>query len=236
MPSRAHAVAGALLLALAAPATAQAVPSIEPLRPCYATAGTVKDPQQEPVIVRAQGFTAHSKVNLTLNGKPIRGGEGLQVNEQGLLTLDKFEFPAPLARKGAPQPFEVRIVEQDNPANVATAVAQTVRLDVAMRPRSARPSTKVRFKGSGFLTEGRPVFAHYLYRGKLRRTVRLSATTGPCGTWKARAAQIPVRNPGLGRWRVQFDQSKRYVNPRKRPKAVDYWYAMLIDVMLDRRG
>jgi hypothetical protein len=236
MLSRAHAVAGALLVALAAPASAQAVPTIEPLRPCYATAGTQKKPVGEGVVVRAQGFTPNSKVDLTLNGEFLGGSQGLQVNEAGLLTLDKFEFPAPFARKGAPQDFEVRVAEQGNPANVAVAVARTVRLDVAMRPRSARPSSKVRFKGSGFLEEGRPVFAHYLYRGKPRRTVRLAEATGPCGTWTARAPQIPVRNPSLGRWRVQFDQSKRYVNPRKRPEAVDYWFAMLIDVVLDRRG
>ena len=107
MLSRAHAVAGALLVALAAPASAQAVPSIEPLRPCYVTAGTAKEPLAEPVIVNAQGFTPNSKVDLTLNGAPFDGSTGLQVGDAGLLTLRPF--PAPFVRSGS-KDFTVTLV------------------------------------------------------------------------------------------------------------------------------
>ena len=72
MPSRFSALAGLLLFALAVPASAQAVPTIEPLRPCYVTAGTAKNPQGEGVQINAQGFSANSKVDLAVNGAPYR--------------------------------------------------------------------------------------------------------------------------------------------------------------------
>src|SRR5687767_10110943 len=97
MRTRVHAVAGPLLVALAAPASAQSVPTIEPLRPCYVTAGTAAKPLGEPVRIRGQGFTANSKVDLTLNGAPIKDGADQQVGDDGRLILRPF--PAPFARR-----------------------------------------------------------------------------------------------------------------------------------------
>ena len=70
----------------------------------------------------------------------------------------------------------------------------------------------MRFEGLGF-TEDKPVFAHYVRKGKLRRTVRMARRPGDCGGFSARRRQIPIRHPRLGRWTVQFDQSRKYVDP-----------------------
>jgi hypothetical protein len=211
MLSRAYAVAGALLVALAVPASAQAVPTIEPLKPCYVTAGTAKKPQGEPVMINAQGFTANSKVDLTVNGAPLKGSTGLQVGETGLLTLPPF--PAPFVRQG-PEDFTVTLAERDNAVNTVTATAKSTRLGVRIRPRSARPSERIRFEGSGFTGE-QPVYAHYTRNGRQVARVRMVRRTGECGAWSARRQQFPMEEPTPGTWVVQFDQSKKYRDGRR---------------------
>jgi len=37
-----------------------------------------------------------------------------------------------------------------------------------------------------------------------------------CGGFSARRRQIPIDDPGLGNWIVQFDQSRRYFDPSVR--------------------
>jgi hypothetical protein len=206
MPSRTFVVAGSLLAALVLPAGAQAVPTIEPLRPCYVTAGTAKKPQGEGVAINAQGFSPNSKVDLMLNGAPVEGGAGLQVGDTGLLTLKPF--PAPFVRKGA-KDFTVTLTEQGVPANTVTATAKSTRLGVKIKPKSARPSQRISFKGRGFTAE-KPVYAHYTLGGKQVKRVRLARRTGECGTWSVRRPQFPMKDPDQGTWFVQFDQSKKY--------------------------
>lgn len=211
MPSRFSAVAGALLFVLAVPATAQAVPTIEPLKPCYVTAGTAEDPQGEGVVITAQGFTPDSKVDLTLNGAVFTGSSALQVGPTGLLSLPPF--PAPFAAGKRPQDFTVALTEQTNTANTVSATAKATKLRVNIRPKSARPSDRIRFKGSGFTAE-KPVYAHYTRKGKQVKRVRMARRTGECGSWSVKRPQFPMKNPAQGIWFVQFDQSKKYVDGR----------------------
>jgi hypothetical protein len=82
---------------------------------------------------------------------------------------------------------------------------------VKIRPRSARPSQRISFKGRGFTAE-QPVYAHYTRRGKQVKRVRLARRTGECGTWSVRRPQFPMKDPDQGTWFVQFDQSKKYVD------------------------
>ena len=83
-------------------------------------------------------------------------------------------------------------------------------LAVFVRPKRAAPSRRVRFRGRGFLQPG-PVYAHYLYGGKVQKTVRLARhSTAPCGTFDVKRRQIPVKNARTGRWIVQMDQKKAY--------------------------
>jgi hypothetical protein len=82
------------------------------------------------------------------------------------------------------------------------------RLALRVTPRRATPSTRVRFKGLGF-TDRRPVYAHYVRRGEVRRTVRLAKRTGTCGGFSVRRRQFPFR-PAVGRWTLQVDQQRAY--------------------------
>ena len=211
MSSRTIAVSGALLIAVLAPAGAQAA-TIQPLKPCYVTAGTAAEPQAEGVELVASGFTPNSKVDLTIDGQPFPNGQGLQTDPTGALG-GLPPVPAPFIAKGS-RDFTVTLTEQGNPASTATATAKTTALNVSVKPRQARPSRRIRFRGSGF-TADKGVYAHYVYKNKVRKTVRLARRTGECGSWEKRARQIPVEDPGTGLWTVQFDQSKKYIDPTK---------------------
>lgn len=211
MSSRSLAVSGALLVAVLAPASAQAA-VINPLKPCYVTAGTAQAPQAEGVSIVASGFTPNSKVDLSIDGAPVQNGQGLQTDPTGALNALP-QVPAPFIAEGS-RDFTVTLTEQGNPANTVTATAKTTALNVSVKPKRARPSKKIRFKGSGF-TADKGVWAHYVYKNKLRKTVKLAGNTGTCGTWTKRAPQIPVADPGFGLWTVQFDQSRKYIDGTK---------------------
>jgi hypothetical protein len=209
MSARIPAVTGALLIALLVPASAEAA-TIEPLKPCYVTAGSAAQPQGEPVQIRAAGFTANSKVDLAVDGQPVSAG--LQTDPAGNLSLPN-QLAAPFIDSGTRE-FTVTLTEQSNPTNTVSATAKTTALNLSVKPRRARPSQRIRFKGNGF-TARKPVYAHYIYKKKLRKTVRMVRKTGTCGGWTTRKPQIPINEPKPGTWTVQFDQSKKYIDATK---------------------
>jgi len=214
MYSRTIAGSGALLLLLLAPAAAQAVPTIQPLKPCYVTADTSSGPQAEGVAISAAGFTPNSTVTLTIDGAPVDGGQSLQTDTAGALTLPPV--PAPFVRSGS-HDFTITLTEDGNPANTVSASSRSTALGVRIRPLEAAPSDLVRFRGLGF-TKDKAIYAHYIYKGRVRKTVRMARRPrSDCGAFRARRRQIPVRNPRLGRWTIQFDQSRRFVDPSETP-------------------
>src|SRR5215207_130299 len=203
-------LAGGALLALAAPATAQAMPTMQPLKPCYVTSKTEGEPpQSENMQIAATGFTSNSDVRLTIDGAPVPGGDNLKVGMSGELVLPPVE--APFVKSGH-RTFTVTLTEVDNPTNTVSATAESAALGVTLKPKSARPSQRIRFKGLGF-TGDAPIYAHYVRKGKLRKSVRIAREPGDCGGFKVRRRQFPMKNPQLGVWTVQFDQSKQCVEP-----------------------
>jgi hypothetical protein len=232
MSARVPAVTGALLIALLVPGSAQAV-TIDPLMPCYVTAGTAAAPQAEGIAIRAAGFSPNALVDLAVDGR--LAGDDLQADGAGNLNLPST-VPAPFIAEGMRE-FTVTLTQIDNPANTVTATARTTALDVSVRPRRARPSQRIRFKGSGF-TAPKPVYAHYVFKNKVRKTVRLARKTSVCGDWSARRPQIPLKRVKPGLWAVQFDQSKRYIDATKPGSTLDSVFVRLsISVTLvPRRG
>ena len=221
MPHRIIGLTGALLGLLALPATASAVPTLRaPLKPCYATTGTPEAPVVEAVQLSAVGFTPNARVALSVDGQPVPGGTELQVDADGALgALTPLEAPAPYIEQGT-RTFTLILSELGNPANVVSATAKTTALRVSVRPGSAPPASRVRFSGTGF-TADKPVYAHYVYyrrnpfrvpdaHGRPSRTVELERPSGDCGRFDVRRPQIPVDDPELGFWLIQFDQRRRY--------------------------
>ena len=206
------AAGGALVAALGAPAAAQAAPEIAPLKPCYVTAQTDEGPRSEGMEIAATHFTPNSSVDLTIDGAPVEGGTGLKAGASGELSVS---IPAPFVPEGS-DAFTVTLTEQGNPANTAWQTAKSTALGVSLEPPSARPSQKVRFEGLGF-TEDEAIYAHYIHKGKVRETVRMARKPRGCGRFRTRRRQFPMRNPRLGKWTVQFDQSRRFVDPAQDP-------------------
>lgn len=195
------AVAAVLLLPGAAHAAA-----LTPLKPCYVTStdevsGTIR---QEPVLFSGSGFTPGGLVDLSLDGKPQRT---VQADAAGALPAQALD--APYRRKGQ-RAFRLTATDRANLANTVEAVSNVTAYDVAITPSTAAPSSRVRFRGRGFTQPG-TVYGHYLYGGKVRKTVTLSRRpAAPCGTFSVKRRQIPIRKPRLGQWTLQIDQERRY--------------------------
>jgi len=210
MSFRTLAASGALLIVLAVPAAAEAA-TIQPLeKACYVTAGTRANPQGEGVKLAATGFTPNSLVDLAIDGQPFEAGLQTDANG-GIGVLSPLVIPAPFINKGSGD-FTVTLTEQGNPANTASVVGRHTALGVKVKPQRAKPSKKIRFSGAGF-TQDKSVYAHYVFNGKLKKTVKMSGNPNACGEWKKRAKQIPVDDPSTGIWTVQFDQFRKYKNP-----------------------
>ena len=190
--------------AFTAGASAQApgVPALAPLKACYVSAGEPED-RREGVNVSATGFTPMAAVEIYVDGVLAIAGQADVVGDV------KATVKAPFQLAGERE-FGVTLVETNNRAKTVGALTRVTSLGVTLRPREARSSQKVRFRGRGF-TAGAGVFAHYVYRGRARKTVRLAQRpTGPCGTFAVRRRQIPIRRPKTGKWELQVDQQRRY--------------------------
>jgi hypothetical protein len=188
--------AGAALLV---PHAAQAA-TIEPLAPCYRS---VDERTRETVQVRASGFTPGERVDVSVDGVLVQQDVTVLTDGQVVGGVQ-----APFIDKGERE-FTLTVTEADQPSNTVTTTSRVTALSLRLKPRRAAPRSRVRFIGSGF-TDGAYVYAHYLRKGKLRKTVRLGAPQGLCGSIDVRRRQIPLRRPALGRWWLQVDNQKAY--------------------------
>jgi hypothetical protein len=202
--------AGVVLAAAALPAAAGAATWSVPLDPCYVAVGPA--PEQRQILhIKTAGFTPLQPVDVVVDGAPAdTDGDGspnqIYADENGRVIVDAR---VPYQSDGE-RPFGVSVSERANPINAANAAPEVTALTVRLRPAQAAPSRRVRFHGRGFVKRA-PVWAHYLFRGKVRRTVRLVRRPhGDCGTFTVRRRQIPVARPHTGHWTLQVDQQKAY--------------------------
>jgi hypothetical protein len=202
MSSRSLVLSALLLGAFAAPASAQTPPQLSALKPCYVSAGEEED-RREGVNINATGFTPMAGVEIYVDGVLALAGQA------DVVGTVKATVKAPFQLTGERE-FAVSLVQVGDPSKTVGALTRVTSLGVTLRPREARSSQKVRFRGRGF-TAGAGVYAHYVYRNRARKTVRLARRpTGPCGTFAVRRKQIPIRRPRTGQWTLQIDQQRRY--------------------------
>ena len=187
----------ALLLAVTASPAAAA--TLEQLKPCYISAGPT-DAERETVMVRGEGFTPESNVEVLFDGLGVGGAMTGSVGE--------FEFRAPAPHQATGErAFTVTVRDG---ANELSQTPRVTNLAVTVNPRKASPHRRVRFRGRGF-TRDAPIYAHYLYGGVEQKTVRLGRRpAGPCGTFTAKRRLIPVDRARSGRWILPVDQRRRY--------------------------
>jgi hypothetical protein len=185
--------------ALLVPQAAQAA-QLEPLAPCYRS---VDERTRETVPVRASGFTPGEHVNVYVDG--VLAQQDVVVLTDGQIAGG---VPAPHVEKGE-RPFMLTVTEVEQPSNTASVMSRVTALSLRLKPRRAAPDRRVRVIGSGFV-DGTDVYAHYVRKRKLRKTVRLGAPQGPCGRIDVMRRQLPLRKPALGRWTLQVDNQKAY--------------------------
>lgn len=204
MPARPALLAVPATLALAAsvaaaPAQAE-VHFTAPLAPCYVS---VSRQHRQLVAVSGQTTPLH-RVLVRVGRKVVT----VDADADG----NVFTRPsAPFQRRGE-RAFTVSLTELDDDGNVVDSTSAETRVtDLAMRFRPGRSTRhRVRFHGRGF-TQAQPIWAHYLFRGKVMRTVRFAAgPTGACGRFSVRRPEIPLLTPHAGRWLLQVDQQRRY--------------------------
>ena len=185
--------------ALAAPAAA--APTMQPLKPCYVSAGEAND-RRERMQIAGTGFTPNALVDVLIDGVAVASGTADPLGELAASVSAPYQDAGERA-------FTLSVVERENPAQVASAPSRVTALAMTLRPRQARPSKRVRFRGRGFTGQG-PVYAHYVFAGRVRKTVRLGRPEGACGTFAVRRRQIPLRRPRTGAWTLQVDQRREY--------------------------
>jgi hypothetical protein len=189
------AVAAALLVPQAAEAA-----SLAPLGACYRSLDSEK---RETVPVWGMDFTPGEHVDVYVDGELAQ--QDVTVLADGTV---RGEVRAPYQPSGE-RGFTIVVAEDGQPSNTATATSRVTALALRLKPQRAAPSRRVRFIGSGF-TDGPMVYAHYVRKGKHRKTVELGAPQGPCGRISAKRRQIPVKRPALGRWTLQVDNQPTY--------------------------
>jgi hypothetical protein len=199
---------GAIAAVALLPASAQAA-TLAPLKPCYISV-TQRTPGEAPVITRealdlaGSGFTPGALVDVSYDGKLERT---IQADPAGNLAVQDLQSPYRAHGEG---PFTLTAAEQGNPLNSVALQSRTTALALRLRPREAQPQKRIRFRGRGF-TEQKAVWAHYLYGGKVRKSVRLvRRIDNDCGTFSVRRKQIPIKRPRTGNWTLQVDQQRRY--------------------------
>jgi hypothetical protein len=207
-------LAGAVVVLLAMPAAASAAPAGPPaftknLERCYVSAAPG---QTQPIEIAAAGFMPFAFVNVLIDNTvvtPPAGSDPPQADANGEL---KGFVSAPYIASGQ-RFFSLRLTEQVNSdATVATS-AKVTALSVTASPTKPRNTkTRVRFRGRGFTERLNPIYAHYVFKDRVRQTVRIGKPFGDCGQFSVRRRQFPMRNPHVGPWIVQFDQDQAY-NP-----------------------
>jgi hypothetical protein len=203
------------VLALALAASPAAAATVEPLKPCYVSAGEA-DAERETVLIRGDGFAQVSAVEVLFDGVVMGGAMTGSVGEF------EIQFPAPHQPTGQ---RTFRVTVRDG-VNEVSQTARVTNLGMTVKPRRASPDRKVRFRGRGFTLDA-PVYAHYLYDGAEQKTVRLARrSSGKCGTFTAKRRLIPVQNARAGRWTLQVDQKRRYA-----PEPDPVWVRRPIDVV-----
>jgi hypothetical protein len=210
-------LAGAVVALLALPAAASAAdpPAFtQALKKCYVSAAPG---QTEPIDIRAHNFMTFAAIDIFIDDAPATlppNSNPPTADANGELVGSVF---APFIASGQ-RFFTLRLTERSKdpavPGPSVSARSKVTALSVTASPVRARStSTPVRFRGRGFTDRLTPIYAHYVFKDRVRETVRIGKPFGDCGQFSVRRRQFPFKNPRVGKWTVQFDQEQAY-NPK----------------------
>ncbi|HVE67364.1 MAG TPA: hypothetical protein VNB64_02160 [Solirubrobacteraceae bacterium] len=199
-PRRAVAVAVPAALLAAAPAPAAIVSTPES---CYSS--------RELVDFVGTEFRPGRRYTAYVAGREVATG---RVSAFGDLSGD---FRAPVPARGGPGERTFLLTVTDGVRRASTRFRSTI-FGAAFRPAQGDPATlRVRFYAFDF-GRGRTVYLHYVAPNRrLRLTVRLGRTGGPCGTVSTPLRRVFPFPAAPGSWRLQFDARRRYDPTPPRP-------------------
>lgn len=190
-----------LAVALLAPAAAHGA-TLKPDHRCY-YANEPSKGSRDVVTLTGHGFTPNGAVMVGAD-RPTADGNGAFVER----------FPSPKIKGlGARVPYKA--VDESNPAIAASTSVLFTKLDVKLVPGDFNPFRSVRVRARGFM-EGKYLYAHVRRGKRYRKTVRVGRVK-TCGKVSKRK-RLFSRSAGNGRYRVQFDNKRRY-SARTRPAS-----------------
>jgi hypothetical protein len=120
------------------------------------------------------------------------------------------DFKAPVPARGRPGERTYTLTVTDGVRRASTRFRSTI-FGADFRPDTGDPATlRVRFYAFDF-GSSRFVYLHYIRpSGRLKRTIILGPTAGPCGTVVTPLQRIFPFRAEPGSWRLQFDTRREY--------------------------
>ena len=191
MPASAVLVAG-VACALAAPAAAQAAPTLQPLEPCYVSAGTdaarSRCGSPRPASRRTRSSPS------PIDGVRVPGGGAPGRPERRVRGASRRRTSA----GGERARFTVTLTETGNPANAARRPRGSRALTVEVSPKQAAPTQRVRFSGRGSPAPARSTRTTCSATSCARRCAMGAAQRRLRHLPGAPGRQIPVKSRGPG--------------------------------------
>jgi hypothetical protein len=208
-PARHIVTTAAALLSTAA--VAHAAPSVSVEKPCYS--------EGQEMVLSGQGFDPSSELSLDLTLTTQQSGahrtETFPESSDASGVFDaSFTTPSLMADQDDTEQIDITVSDAQHHA--ASASSKLSIIDAYVAPwesHKANPRKKATFEGWGFGTVGgKKLYAHYVRKGKLRKTVAVGTLTGPCGNISKRMRQFPFRPVKAGTYRIDLDATKKWPN------------------------
>jgi hypothetical protein len=199
--------AAALAAAVGDAGAANAAPTIATKIPCVANLG-IGGALTVPIV--GSGFSPHGDVALstsTASNPAPKNLASVRADANGNIA-GRVDPPAFRSDSTMQQSFNLIAIEVANPANTATSTFREVRFGFDTRPSTGRPARRVTYTARGFLP-GKAVYAHFRFRGKTRRDVKVGVATAPCGIVSKKMRLLPTKTR-FGRWSIFMDQAPTY--------------------------
>ena len=155
-------------------------------------------------LLTGSGFRANGRWTAKLAGtKEIGTG---RIDARGAIRA-RFTAPQYHGTRGT---RELTLSVTDGPHVASTTFLMTP-LDASFSPRTGNPARlRVRWRVLG-LGEQHGVYVHYVKpNGKLKRTLRIGTTRGPCGSLKTGPIALFPFRYSYGTWTFQIDTSLSY--------------------------
>jgi hypothetical protein len=192
-----------VLVVAAAPAGAA---TIATTTPCVTSFGGVKS-----VGLVGTGFTPGRAVLVRATNPDIRTPSlmaQVQADAAGSFPAGTLGMPALFSSFSAVDETFTLTARDDRGIEAAPSTFRQVFFGFRAVPGTARRGGSVRYTARGFVS-GRPVYAHFRFAGRTRRTVRLGVARAPCGIVSRRMRQLPAK-ARIGRWTVAMDHERAF--------------------------